>query len=203
VRQDGRQDRLQVVHHAQDDVHAGRRRDPVLFDLEPGRLAVEVAVGLAGQRQRLAQRRPELAGVVQLAHRLEAGLDLLQQRPVLVIQFARLGHLAIEALVGKRQHEPECLPRALAQVPPRRHQLVVVPLDKILPRELGLARLGGGRGQVKAQRIGIVLAEKVEHLHEGAAALAELSAAEVEVFSDTGCKDVIRLLHPTMHLFLT
>jgi hypothetical protein len=49
VWQDRRQDRLQVVHDAQDNVHRRRRRGPVLLDLEPGRFAVQVAVGLAGQ----------------------------------------------------------------------------------------------------------------------------------------------------------
>ena len=67
VRQDRRQDCLQVVHGAQDHVHALRCRLAVVLDLEPGRLAVQactersegVAVGLARQRQRLAQACPE------------------------------------------------------------------------------------------------------------------------------------------------
>jgi sugar phosphate isomerase/epimerase len=41
MRQDRRQDRLQVVHDAQDDMHRGRRRLPILPDLEPGRVAVQ------------------------------------------------------------------------------------------------------------------------------------------------------------------
>jgi hypothetical protein len=53
VGRDGRQDRLQIVHHAQDDVDAGRRCLRILLDLEPGRLAIQVDVGVAGQRQRL------------------------------------------------------------------------------------------------------------------------------------------------------
>jgi hypothetical protein len=51
VRQDRRQDGLQVVDdaHALRDVDARRRRLPVLLDLEPRRLTVQVAVGLTGQ----------------------------------------------------------------------------------------------------------------------------------------------------------
>jgi hypothetical protein len=36
VRQDRRQDRLQAVHHTQDDVDAHRRRVAIPLDLEPG-----------------------------------------------------------------------------------------------------------------------------------------------------------------------
>jgi len=135
VGQDGRQDRLQVVHSAQDDVNARRGRLPVLLDLEPGRLAIQLAVGLAGQGQCLTQGRAELAGVVQLAHGLEAGLNLLQKRPDLIVQVTRLGHHAVETLVGKAQH-------AVGQVAPGGNQLVsfvctqdrVVALDEIFPR---------------------------------------------------------------------
>jgi len=67
VGQDRRQDRLQVVDDPQDDVDRRLRRFGVLLDLEPGRLAIQactersegVAVGLAGQGQRLAQACPE------------------------------------------------------------------------------------------------------------------------------------------------
>jgi hypothetical protein len=60
-------ERLQVVHDAQDHVHARRGRSLVFLDLEPGRLAVQactersecVAVGLAGQADGLAQACPE------------------------------------------------------------------------------------------------------------------------------------------------
>jgi hypothetical protein len=72
----------------------------------------------------------------------------------------------------------------VGQVAPRRHQLVVVALDEILPRELGVARLGGGGGQVEAQRVGVVLAQEVGHIDERAAALAELGPLEVQVFND-------------------
>jgi hypothetical protein len=41
VGQDRRQDRLEVVDDAQDDVDTGRRRLGILLDLEPGRLAVQ------------------------------------------------------------------------------------------------------------------------------------------------------------------
>jgi hypothetical protein len=53
---------------------------------------------------------------------------------------------------------------------------------------LGVARLGGGGGQVGPEGVGVVLAQVVGHIDGGAAALAELPAAEVEVFSDRGCK---------------
>jgi hypothetical protein len=116
VGQHRRQERLQVVHNPQDDVHARRCRLPVLLDLEPGRLAVQVDVGFAGQADGFAQGGTELAGVVQLAHRPEAGLDLGQERAVLVVQLTRLGHLAVEPLVGERQH-------AVGQVAPGMHCL--------------------------------------------------------------------------------
>ena len=41
MRQDGRQERLQVVDDAQDDVDGGGSGLAVFFDLEPGRLAVQ------------------------------------------------------------------------------------------------------------------------------------------------------------------
>ena len=65
------------------------------------------------------------------------------------------------------------------------HQLVpfgyaqdmVVVLDKVLPQilrcpqdRLAVAGLGGGGGQVEAQRVGIVFVQEVGHLHERAAA---------------------------------
>jgi hypothetical protein len=78
---------------------------------------------------------------------------------------------------------------------------MVVALDKILPGEpfesipstllgagkagFGIARLGGGGGQVEAQWVGVVLAQEVGHVDGGAAALAELPASEVEVFMIT------------------
>jgi hypothetical protein len=46
----------------------------------------------------------------------------------------------------------------------------------------GVARLGGGGGQVEAQGIGVVLVKEVGHLHKRAAALAQLCPFEVEVF---------------------
>jgi hypothetical protein len=137
----------------------------------------------------------ELAGVGQLAHRLEPGLDLVQQRPVLSIELVRFGHLAIEALVGKGQH-------AVGEIAPRGHQLVVVPwgstkssqetlrfasLGSARDRQglLGVAGLGRSGGQVVAQGVGVVAAEEVGHVDEGAAALAELTAPKVEVFMVT------------------
>jgi hypothetical protein len=50
----------------------------------------------------------------------------------------------------------------------------------------GVAGLGGGGGKVEAQRVGVVLAEAIGHIHGGAPALAELAPAEVEVLLDTG-----------------
>jgi hypothetical protein len=64
VRQDGRKDGFQVVDGAQDDVDRCCCSSPVLLDLEPGRLAIQVAVGLAGQGQGFTQRRAEPTGVV-------------------------------------------------------------------------------------------------------------------------------------------
>jgi hypothetical protein len=55
---------------------------------------------------------------------------------------------------------------------------------------------------VEAKQVGVVLAQEVGYIHGGAAAFTELPSPEVEVFSDTGCKSVIGLLYPTMHLFL-
>jgi hypothetical protein len=124
----------------------------------------------------------ELAGVVQRAHCLEAGLDLGQQGAVLVVELARLGHPAVKAFVGERQH-------AVGQVPPGRHQLVVVPWGSTKSsqenRRRRVARLGGGGGQVVAQGVGIVSAQEVRHVDGGAAALAELAATKVQVFMVT------------------
>jgi hypothetical protein len=99
------------------------------------------------------------------------------------------------------------LPQAAARAQPSGgHRLVsfaytqdpVVPLDEILPREpfgalpsamlgtgragFGVARLGGGGGQVETEWIGILLAQKVGHIDGGTTALAELAPFEVEVF---------------------
>ena len=63
-----------------------------------------------------------------------------------------------------------------------RHQLVVVALDEILPVEFGVPCLGRCGRQVKAQRVRIVLAQKLGHVDRRAAAFAELSATEIEVF---------------------
>jgi hypothetical protein len=41
VRQDWHQDRLEIVHDPQDDVHRRRCGLRVLLDLEPGRLSVQ------------------------------------------------------------------------------------------------------------------------------------------------------------------
>jgi len=64
-------------------------------------------------------------------------------------------------------------------------------LDEILPRELGVAGLGRGGGEVVAQGVGVVPAQKGWDVHGGAAALAELATPEVEV------------LMVTMHKFLS
>jgi hypothetical protein len=48
VGQDRGQDRLEIVNDPKHDVHRRRRRLPVLLDLEPGRLAVQIHVSLAG-----------------------------------------------------------------------------------------------------------------------------------------------------------
>jgi hypothetical protein len=61
------------------------------------------------------------------------------------------------------------------------HQLVVVAFDEIFPGEFRIPGLGSGGRQVEAQGIGVVLAEKVGHLQEGAAALAWLCPLKVEV----------------------
>jgi hypothetical protein len=47
------------------------------------------------------------------------------------------------------------------------------------------ARLGRRGRQVEAQRVGVVLAQKVGHVDGAAAALAELAAVEVKVFMVT------------------
>jgi len=86
----------------------------------------------------------------------------------------------------------------------------VVALDEILPGEpfeclragIGVPRLGCDGSQVEAQGIGVVLAQEVGHLHERAAALAELATLEVEVFSDIGWKKAICLLYPTAHILM-
>ena len=59
-------------------------------------------------------------------------------------------------------------------------------IDEILPGELGVTRLGSRRRQVEAQGVGVVPLQEVGHLHEGAAAFAELCPLKVEVFMVTG-----------------
>jgi hypothetical protein len=53
-----------------------------------------------------------------------------------------------------------------------------------------VARLGGGCGELVAQRVGFVLAQEVGHVHGGGAALAELPTLEVEVFMVTRDKTI-------------
>ena len=57
-------------------------------------------------------------------------------------------------------------------------------LHEILPRELRVPRLRRRGRQVKAQGVGVVFAQEVGHVDGSAAALAELAALKVEVFSD-------------------
>jgi hypothetical protein len=69
-------------------------------------------------------------------------------------------------------------------------------------RRRRVAGLGGGGRQVEAQRVGVVLAQKVGHLHEGAMAFTQLRALEVEVFMvarDKNWPD--SRLSPTVHLW--
>jgi hypothetical protein len=68
---------------------------------------------------------------------------------------------------------------------PRRHQLVVIALDEILPRELSVSGLGGRGGQIEAQGVGVVVAEEVGHVDGSSPTLAELSTFEVDVFMVT------------------
>jgi hypothetical protein len=49
----------------------------------------------------------------------------------------------------------------------------------------GVAGLGGGGGQVEAEGVGVVAAQEVGHLHEGATAFAQLRAPKIEVFMVT------------------
>jgi hypothetical protein len=77
----------------------------------------------------------------------------------------------------------------IGQIAPGCHQLVVAALNEVLPEKLGVARLRGSGGQVIAQRVGVILAQVIGHINGSPPALAELSTTEVEVFSDTGCKN--------------
>jgi hypothetical protein len=54
----------------------------------------------------------------------------------------------------------------------------------------GVAGLGCGGGQVEAQRVRVVFAQKVGHLDGGAATLAQLRALEIEVFMVTRDKNL-------------
>jgi hypothetical protein len=58
-------------------------------------------------------------------------------------------------------------------------------VSQALRAGFGVAGLRGGGRQVEAQGIGVVFAEEVGHLHESAAALAQLRTFEVEVFMAT------------------
>jgi hypothetical protein len=69
------------------------------------------------------------------------------------------------------------------------HQLVVVPWGSTRSshenRRRRIARLGRGGGEVVAQRIGVVAAEEVGHVHGRAPALAEFTPTKVQVFMFT------------------
>jgi len=67
---------------------------------------------------------------------------------------------------------------------------MIVALDEILPRELGVARLRQGGRQLEAQRVGVVLGQGVGYIHGGATALAQLGSLEVEVFMVTRDKSL-------------
>ena len=58
-------------------------------------------------------------------------------------------------------------------------------------RRRRVAGLGGGGGQVVAQGVGVVAAQEVGDVDKGAAALAELAAAKVEVFMVTMHKEIV------------
>jgi hypothetical protein len=66
---------------------------------------------------------------------------------------------------------------------------MVVALDKTFPGKLGVTGLGRGGGEVEAQGVGVVAAQKIGYIHGAAAALGELGALEIHVFVDTGGKN--------------
>ncbi|GBD19550.1 hypothetical protein HRbin27_02057 [bacterium HR27] len=171
--QDGSEQHLDRVDRAQGDEDRRRRCLPILADLEPRCLFVQVTVDFAGERHRLALRRFELDARIEVTDALETGRDLLEQDPVASIEVAGFRHATLEAVLHERQD-------TMDEIPPRRQELVVVAFHEPLPGELAVARLRRNASEVVAQRIRRVPREKVRNPDSPIAAGRELLPFEVQ-----------------------
>src|SRR5438067_2263590 len=110
--------------------------------------------------QLLEARPPEW-----LADRVEPRLHRGQQAAVALAELARRRHGA-EILVRVDQ-------RAVHQVAPGPHQLVVVAAHELRPREVRVLRLRPRDREVEAQRVGVVAGQEVAHVDDDVARRGE------------------------------
>ncbi len=171
-RKERREEDLQAVDGAQGDVEDRRGAFTIGLEQRPRRLLRDVLVPEAGDPHDLLERVLEARGLDERPDRLEAALDLGEERLVGLGELARLGNRA-EVLVRAL----EC---PVDEVPPRRDELVVVAPGELGPGEVRVLRLGAGDREEVAQRVRVVPAQEVAHEHLRPPARAELLALHRE-----------------------
>ena len=174
-RQVRREDRAQRRDHVERRVQRPRpRRAVVVRQRLPRRLLVDVAVRLLRQRERLLQPLPQLHRLDRRRHAVQRRLRPIQQQRRVPVQRPRLRHPPLEMPVDQREH-------AVDQIPPRRHQLVVVPPPELAPGEVGVRGFRHLRGQRVAQRVRVVALEVIVDPDRPALARARLAARHRDV----------------------
>src|SRR5262245_6476534 len=139
----GREEHLEAVEHLNHRVDDRGGALLVHFDDSPGRLLVQIAVGGAGNGQRLAQPVAQMDGLDGAADRAQSLAHLDQHRLVGRDELPGSGHEAGEVALGEGEH-------AVHGVAVGRHQLVVVATHQLLKGEVAVASLRHRGGQVIA-----------------------------------------------------
>jgi len=127
--EEGREEHLERIHHAQRHVRPGG--GPFRRQLQglPGRCRIQIAVGLARDGHGLADGRAEPAGLDLRADLSKGGLAQREDAPVL--RRERTGRWHSPAIVPVREGQ-----HPMRQVAPGAHQLVIVAIQKVLPVEV-------------------------------------------------------------------
>ena len=151
--QERREQRLERVDAAERDIQHGRRTRAVGLDERPRRLLGDVLIRERARAHRLGDRSSKTRAFDVRADLVERCGDAVEHARVRLGELARLGD---GAEVAVRVDE-----RAVDEVAPVREQLVVVAAHELVPREVGVLRLGAAGGEVVAQRVRVVAAEEV------------------------------------------
>src|SRR5699024_1941932 len=146
---------------------------PVFLEL-PRRGIGQVLVRLRHQVHRFVDRRALAVGSQQLAHLLEPGVDLREQRSVRVGEVGG-GDLA-EVLVDEVRG-------AVDEVAPAGDELVVRAAVELRPGEVRVVGFRAGDSDEVPQRVGLVAGEHVPHVDDHASGGGELFALGGEEFA--------------------